>query len=66
MKKWWDDTTILRARRAWRLIVLSGGTILLWYWGWDYQDKLPEINGLLVLIGAVSVGIFFAKVWKEP
>jgi hypothetical protein len=39
---------------------------LLWYWGWDYRDELPMINGLLVPIGAIAVGIGLAKVWPEP
>jgi hypothetical protein len=39
---------------------------LLWYWGWDYRDELPMINGLLVPIGAIAVGMFFSKVWQEP
>jgi hypothetical protein len=34
--------------------------------GWDHSKEIPEINGLLVLFGAVAVGMFFAKVWQEP
>ena len=66
MKKWWDEITFLKVRRAWRGVVLVGATLLLWYWGWDYRDELPMTNGLLVPIGAIAVGMFFSKVWQEP
>ena len=66
MKERGANMTLLRVRRAWRVIVLVGGTLLLWYWGWDYRDELPMINGLLVPIGAIAVGIGLSKVWPEP
>jgi hypothetical protein len=65
MKKWWDSMTLLRVRRAWRWIVIYGGVLLLLDLGWDHSKEIPEINGLLVLFGAVAVGMFFAKVWQE-
>jgi hypothetical protein len=54
----------LRIRKALRSSGIAGTTFVLIYYGLD------EVNGwlavLLVLIGAVAVGMWLAKVWPEP
>jgi hypothetical protein len=54
----------LRIRKALRSIVIAGGTFGLMYYGLEGADGV--LAGLLVLIGAVTVGFGWAKVWPEP
>lgn len=54
----------LPIRKALRLAVLAGGTLALSYYG--LEGTGGTLAGLLVLIGAIAVGLFCAKVWPEP
>jgi hypothetical protein len=56
--------TFLRVRNAWRAAVLVSGVLLLIYLGLDPSSE--PLPGLLIAIGAVAVGMFLAKAWKEP
>jgi hypothetical protein len=53
-----------RIRKALRSIVIAGTTFALIYYG--LEGASGTLAGLLVLIGAIAVGVGWAKVWPEP
>lgn len=55
----------LRIRKALRAIVIAAGTFGLMYYGLEGANGV--LAGLLVLIGAIAVGMWWAKeVWPAP
>ena len=53
-----------RIRKALRSIVIAGSTFGLIYYGLEGANGM--LASLLVLIGAIAVGMGWAKVWVEP
>ena len=54
----------LLIRKALRSIVIAGTTLVLIYYGLEGTNG--TLAGFLVLIGAIAVGMGWAKVWPEP
>jgi hypothetical protein len=51
-------------RKALRMIVIAGTTLALMYYGLEGTNGV--LTGLLVLIGACTIGVGWTKVWPEP
>jgi hypothetical protein len=54
----------LRIRKGLRAAAIALGTFGLIYYGLEGADGV--LAGLLVLIGAITVGFGWAKVWPAP
>ena len=57
-----------RIRKGLRLIVIGGTTFGLMYLGLEGMKggERNMFTGLLVMIGAIAVGVWLAKEWAEP
>jgi hypothetical protein len=53
-----------RVRKGLRSAVIAAGTFGLMYYGLEGTNGV--LAGLLALIGAVTVGFGWAKIWPEP
>ena len=51
-------------RKALRLIMISGVTLALGFYG--LKGATGTLTRLLVLAGIISLGLLLAKVWPEP
>ena len=61
----WDGREVLwQVHRALRLVIIAGGCFAALDYALDQTRGV--LAGLLVIIGAIAVGVWWAKVWPEP
>jgi hypothetical protein len=62
--KWDRREAFWQARRAFRLVVIIGCCFAALDYALDQTQGV--LAGLLVIIGAIAVGVGWAKVWPAP